>query len=76
MFDFSLGSWHDGVIGKADECLPSSNFIMSPFPSETNVTNLFSFSSCSIRSFKMNLLTSDYRCETINGAYPIFSINN
>jgi hypothetical protein len=55
---FSLGAVDDG---DNNDCLPSDSYIMSPLidTNATNLGNLFSFSSCSLDSIKLTLLTAD-----------------
>lgn len=62
----NLGSYHDqdsSVEPLAANCLASDNYIMTPSIGlyQTNLLNLFKFSSCSIAQFKKTLLSSDKR---------------
>jgi hypothetical protein len=56
----SLGAIHDGTGDK--NCLASDNYIMTPSVGmNSNATNLYYFSNCSLNHFKSHLLTADLR---------------
>lgn len=66
--DFSLGAYHDGT-NVAVNCPGSNNNIMTTsVGSYTNSSNLFKFSSCSIKSFKATLLTSNMQSVSSSGS--------
>jgi hypothetical protein len=54
---FSLGSFHDGILGISSNCPITNNYIMTPSPSlQNNQTNLFDFSDCSVAQIKSTVL--------------------
>ncbi len=55
----SLGAYHDGS-SNAIDCPASLNNLMTPILGDSiDSQNAFYFSACSIKSFKLKLLTAD-----------------
>ena len=56
---FSLGSYHDGYSEFSIDCPATDNYVMAPSPSFYNITNMFKFSSCSLKQFKSTLFNAN-----------------